>query len=136
MAKKKKSTRSKKKADAAALDNQSPFRHYSFAVIFMFLALLIMLGGFKTGGVGPKGIFNVLYWIFGWAAWFSVFGLIYIGVHMFKSEDHKMPVNRLSGLLAMLLFGAGFFFTVLSKEINGSLNTNRGGHVGRGVGNI
>jgi S-DNA-T family DNA segregation ATPase FtsK/SpoIIIE len=135
MPKKKKTTRTRKKADAA-VETKSPFWHLSAGAGLILLAILITLGGFHTGGIGPKGFFNVLYWIFGWAAWFTVFGLVYVGVHVFKSEEHKVPVNRLSGLLAMLLFGSGFFYTILAKQINGGLNTARGGHVGRGVGSL
>jgi S-DNA-T family DNA segregation ATPase FtsK/SpoIIIE len=134
MPKKKKATRKKPEVVETT---KSPFWNLSGAALLILFALLLVLGGFGTGGSGPKSVFHGLYWIFGLAAYFTAIGLIYIGGSMFKSEDHKLPVNRLTGLLAVLLFGGGFFYIVFSKtQANGSLFTNRGGHVGRGIGSL
>jgi S-DNA-T family DNA segregation ATPase FtsK/SpoIIIE len=136
MPKKKKTTR-KKKVEAVPEASKSPFWRLSGATALILLALLLLLGGFGTGGNGPVHVFHAFYWMFGLAAYFLPLGLAYIGIYMYRTEDHKLPVNKTSGVLAVLIFGGGFFYTVFAKtNLNGSLSTNRGGHVGRGIASI
>jgi S-DNA-T family DNA segregation ATPase FtsK/SpoIIIE len=135
MPKKKKSV--KKKAAAAPATPKSPFWRLSGATALILLAVLLLLGGFGTGGKGPVNVFHVFYFLFGLAAYFLPIGLAWIGIYMYKTEDHKLPVNKTSGVLATLIFGGGFFYTVFAKtNLNGTLTTNRGGHVGRGIASI
>jgi len=134
---KKKKTSRKKKAEAAPAASKSPFWRLSGATALIVLAVLLLLGGFGTGGTGPVKVFHAFYWMFGLAAYFLPIGLAYLGIYMYKSEDHKLPINKTSGVLAVLIFGGGFFYTVFAKtNIDGSLSTNRGGHVGRGIASI
>lgn len=133
MPKKKKTTRKKKlEVDKAP---KSPYLKLSVATLLILIAFLLLLGGFGSGGSGPVGLFHVIYWIFGWAAYITPIALIYLGIYMIRNEGHNLPANKLSGMLAVLLFSSGFFYTALaSKNSSGSWITNRGGHVGRGIG--
>ena len=101
MAKKKKTTR-KKKAVAETTE-RSPFWALSGAVILMLLAVFLLLGGFGTGGPLPVNLFNAAYAIFGWAAYLTPVALAYWGVHKFRAEDYRIPLNRLGGMAVCLI---------------------------------
>lgn len=134
MPQKKKTTKKK-----AALEQKpkSPFWNIAGAVGFILLAFLVLLGGFHSGGIGPVGLFHGFSWLFGWAAYFAPVALIGLGVYIIRSEDHKLPVNKISGMLAVLLFGSGFFYTALAhRNPSGDWTGNRGGQVGRGIGSL
>jgi S-DNA-T family DNA segregation ATPase FtsK/SpoIIIE len=134
MPKKKKAV--KKRVEAAPA-SKSPFWRLSGASALILVALFLLLGGFGSGGNGPVDLFHGFYWVFGLAAYFTPLGLVYLGVYMFKSDDHKLPANKVNGLLAVLLFGSGFFYSLLAKtNASGSFYTQKGGHVGRGVGGL
>ncbi len=135
MPKKKKTTRKKKVEEVAAA--RSPFWIFSVGVILVLVGLLLLLGSFGTGGTGPTHIFNAVYWVFGLAAFITPIALIYWGIYIFRSEEHKVPVNKLSGMFALLLFLSGFSYSIfVSKDINGNWSGGHGGQVGRGIGTV
>ena len=101
MAKRKKQTKSRKKNDAVSSD-RSAFWPLSGAILMMVLAVFLLLGGFGTGGVLPKKLFEGAYWTLGWAAYFTPLALIFFGVHKFISEDRNIPLDKFSGMLGFL----------------------------------
>src|ERR1700729_1968501 len=106
MAKKKKSTR-KKKADLEVVE-RSPFWPLSWAIAMILGAILLLLGGFGTGGPLPVDLFHGTYWLFGWASYLAPFALIYWGAYKFKVEEHRLPrANTISGL-AVVIFTAAW----------------------------
>ena len=132
MAKKKKS--SKKKAEPVYKE-RSPFWSYSAAVLLILAAIFLLIGGFGTGGNLPKGLFNGAYWLFGYAAWLTPIALTYWGVYKFAAEDHLVPLGKLFGMFAVLLFGSGWFFTAFTdKQADGTITGGHGGNVGSLVG--
>lgn len=131
MAQKKKTTNSRsRKAAEEAVVERSPFWAYTGAVLLCVVALFLLFGGFGTGGPLPKGLFHAGYWTFGWAAYLLPLALVYWGIYKFTSEDHRIPLAKLFGMLAILFFTAGFLFTAFaSKDVTGSW---AGGHGGQG----
>src|ERR1700722_10350367 len=100
MPKKKKTTR-KKKVDVKP-DEHASFWAQSGAVGMMLLAILLVLGGFGTGGPAPVDLFHGVYWTLGWAAYLAPVALIYWGVAKFTAEDHKIALHKLTSMLAAL----------------------------------
>jgi S-DNA-T family DNA segregation ATPase FtsK/SpoIIIE len=135
---KKKNTSRKRKADVSeAAAPKSPFWRLSGGVCLVLISLLLLLGGLGTGGSGPVNFFHAFYWIFGWAAYIMPVSLAYLGLYIFRSEDHNLQINKLSGMLAVLLFSSGFFYSALAtRNPSGAWTSNKGGQVGRGVGNL
>lgn len=134
MAKKKK--HSKKKAAEPVYAERSPFWGYSAGVLFVLVALFLLLGGFGTGGTLPKGLFSGAYWLFGWAAWLTPVAFVYWGINKFVAEDHRIPLGKLFGMLAVLLFGASWFYTAFaSKDTLGVYGGGHGGNAGQLIGN-
>ncbi|HET9098413.1 MAG TPA: DNA translocase FtsK 4TM domain-containing protein [Candidatus Saccharimonadales bacterium] len=135
MAKKKKTT-SKKRADAQVAA-KSPFWKLSRGMLLIVLALLVFLGGLGTGGPGPVDIFKAFFWLFGWAAYIAPILMLFLGVYIFRDEEHNLPVNRVTGSLILLLFGSGFFYTAFaSRSLSGSWTGQHGGHAGSGIGSF
>src|ERR1700722_1143304 len=108
MAKKKKPV--KKKQIKPEVNEQSSFWPLAGAVVLMLIALLILLGGFGTGGVLPKDLFHGVYWALGWAAFLAPVALIFFGILKFTDEEKRIPLNRLVGMLAFLILSSAWFF--------------------------
>jgi S-DNA-T family DNA segregation ATPase FtsK/SpoIIIE len=131
-AKKKKTTRKKKVEEAA---ERSPFWAYSAAILLMLVAVFLLLGGFGTGGSLPVGLFHGAYWAFGWAAYITPVALIYWGIYKFKAEDHRIPLDKLFGMLAVLIFASAWAYTAFaSKDTLDEWTGGHGGAVGELVG--
>jgi len=90
MAKKKKASKKKAVVEPMVVE-RSPFWGYCLAVLMMVVALFMLLGGFGTGGALPKGLFEAMFWFFGWAAWLVPPILVFWGVYKFSTEDHRLP---------------------------------------------
>lgn len=136
MAKKKKPVQKKKKAEAE-IAPKSPFWKLSKGMLLVVVALLVLLGGFGTGGPGPIGLFKAFFWVFGWAAYIAPILMVYLGVYIFRDEDHNLPVNRVTGSLILLLFASGFFYTSFaSRSLSGTWTGEHGGHAGSGIGSF
>ncbi len=117
MAQKKKPTNSRsKKAAEEAVVERSPFWAYTGAVLLCVTALFMLFGGFGTGGPLPKGLFHAGYWLFGWAAYLLPLALVYWGIYKFTAEDHRIPLAKLFGMLAILFFTSGFLFTTFASH--------------------
>ena len=133
MAKKKKQTRKRKVVEAEV--ERSPFWPLSWAIAMMVAAILLLLGGFGTGGPLPIDLFHGAYWLFGWAAYLTPFALIYWGAYKFKAEEHRLPRgNTISGL-AVVIFAAAWAFTAFAgKDAAGAWSGGHGGQIGKLVG--
>jgi S-DNA-T family DNA segregation ATPase FtsK/SpoIIIE len=135
MAKKKKPVR-KKKVDIEPSE-QSSFWAQAFAVVMMLLAILLLLGGFGTGGPAPIDIFKGVYWTIGWAAYLTPIALIYWGVSKFTAENHKIALHKLTSMLAVLILSSSFFYTAFAvRNSTGAWGKGHGGQVGQGIGNL
>ena len=134
MANKKKT---KKKKVVAQPIERSPFWAMAGAVVLVLLAFLLLLGGFGTGGKAPIDLFKGAYWTLGWAAYLTPVALVYWGAYKFISEDRRIPLAKLTSMLAVLIFASSWFDTAFASK--GKLGNWAGGHggtVGRGIGNV
>jgi S-DNA-T family DNA segregation ATPase FtsK/SpoIIIE len=134
MAKKKKSK--KKSAPQVAPAERSPFWALSGAIILIVLAIFLLLGGFGTGGTLPIDMFKGAYWLFGWAGYLTPVALIYWGVIKFRSEERRVPLNKLVSMMAILIFASSWLHvTFASKDPQtSSWIGGHGGNVGSTVG--
>jgi S-DNA-T family DNA segregation ATPase FtsK/SpoIIIE len=129
MAKKKKQTRAKKKVQAAPKD--SVFWPLAGAIIMMVVAFFLLLGGFGAGGDLPVGMFNWMYVVFGWAAYFTPVALVYWGVLKFTSEDRRIPLDKLAGMFAFLILSAAWLHVAFIPSGTTDLyQAGRGGVLG------
>lgn len=134
MAKKKKQTRSRKKAAPEAVE-QSPFWPMAGAILLIVLAVFMLFGGFGTGGPLPKGLFSGTYWALGWAAYLAPIALVWFGIVKFKAEDKKVPLGQFIAMLAALIFTASWLHVIfVNKLADGTYNGGSGGETGRLVG--
>ncbi len=133
-AKKKKPVK-KKKVEVVA--ERSPFWALSGAIVLMLVALLLLLGGFGTGGPLPVNLFHAIYWTLGWAAYLTPVALVYWGVYKFTAEDRRIPLGKLVGMLSLLLFASGWSYTAFAaKNAAGNWSGGHGGELGKGVGSV
>ena len=134
MPRKKKQTKGKRNVSSATTE-QSAFWPLIGGVALIVIALLLLFGGFNTGGPLPKDLFHGDYWTLGWAAYLAPVALVYWGVYKFTSDDRQIPLDKLISMLAVLLFSSSFFFTsMVTHNAHGVLVGGHGGNVGRVIG--
>jgi len=135
MAKKKK--HSKKKNHDVDISEKSTFWPITVAILMFVAALFLLLGGFGTGGVLPKGMFNGAYWALGWAAYLTPLALIYWGIAKFSSEDRKISLSKWASMLSFLIFSSSWLHVAfVSKPSEFSEYTSgHGGAIGSLIGN-
>ena len=144
MAQKKKSVKKKSAArkgrpakSSAAQVERSSFWPLAGAIGLVLLAFLLLLGGFGVGGPLPVNLFKGAYWLLGWVAYATPVALVYWGVHKFKSEDRQIPLDKLVGMLALLLFASCWaYVTFATKNPMGNWAGGHGGEVGLIIGNV
>lgn len=134
MAKKKKSAKKKKVTPVVA--ERSPFWELAGGTGLILVALLLLLGGFGIGGLLPVKLFDGFYWTLGWAAYLAPVALAYWGLHKLTSEERKLPVSRLLGLVLVLIFAGTWSYTALATKSSGSWGGDYGGVLGKGIGNV
>lgn len=136
MAKKKKKQTRKKNIEPV-IKERSPFWALSIAIGFILIAVLMLLGSFKTGGPLPVGLFHIAYWMFGWAGYVMPFALIFWGVYKFHDEEHRLPVSKFISMLLVLIFAAGWAMVMFATQNSaGGWNGGHGGTFGKVVGNL
>lgn len=130
---KKKQTRRKKVAEETI--ERPAFWPMAAGVLMVVLALLILLGGFDTGGPLPKALFHAGYWLFGIAAYLLPLAFVYWGATTFTSEDHRIGKGKWLGMTALLAFAAAFLFTTFATaQPAGGYEGGHGGNVGHLLG--
>jgi DNA segregation ATPase FtsK/SpoIIIE, S-DNA-T family len=136
MARKKKSTKGRKKKVEAVKDvspnTVSYFWRQVFAVGIIVLALFISLGGLNMGGALPIWLFSASAWLIGFAAFIFPFVLIFLAVHKLRHEEFMIPFGILASSLLFLSAIAGMLHVFLDRTESGSAASNGtyGGHVG------
>ncbi len=139
MVKKKKHSR-KKSSKKALQEVKAPsvFWPVAGAILMIVLAGFLLLGGFGTGGALPKSIFNGVYWALGWTAYLTPIALVFWGVYKFRSEDHQIPLVKVSSMLAFLILAAGWVSVAFGETgaIKGSITGAQGGSIGNLVGGM
>ena len=135
MAAKKKKSAKKKVVDTPSGGERSPFWAYTGAIFLILAAVFLLIGGFGTGGPLPVNLFHGAYWALGYAAYLTPIALAYWGVYKFTSEDRRIPLGKLLGMAAVLLFASSWFYTAfVTKDPNTALVGGHGGEVGKAFG--
>ncbi len=135
MPKKKKTV--KRKKPLALNTERSPFWAYAGAILFMLLALFLLLGGFNSGGPLPVNLFHGAYWTFGWVAYLTPIALIYWGIYKFMAEDRRIPLSKLSAMLALLILSSAWAYVAfVTKNRTKNWIGGHGGMVGKGIGSV
>lgn len=140
MAKKKKRT-TKRKSTKKKVENipKEPnlFLRQFGAVLLLVLALFLLLGGFGTGGSLPKGMFGLMYDLFGIAAYLTPIALGYWGIHKIRAEEHQLPFNRILSMATLIAVSSLWFNVVFAtKDATGAWENGKGGSVGELIGGI
>lgn len=126
--KKKKNNKKKKSAEPVAV--RSPFWPLTGAILLILAGLFLLLGGFGTGGPLPQGMFDGVYWAFGWAGYFSPLALIYFGVLKFRSETYEVPLGKLLAMLSFVVLSSSLFHTMGADLSGTSVEEHDGGNGG------
>lgn len=105
------------------------------AIVMMVVAFFLLLGGFGAGGNLPVGLFNWMYAVFGWAAYFTPIALVYWGVLKFTSEDRRIPLDKLISMFAFLVLAAAWIHVAfVDTSAANLLESGRGGVLGGVIG--
>jgi S-DNA-T family DNA segregation ATPase FtsK/SpoIIIE len=131
MAKKKRKTRAKKNEP---VEEKTKFWPVVGAIVLFIVALLLLLGGFNTGGALPKDLFHVAYWLFGWGGYLTPLVLAYWGVHKLLHEDKRVPFYKAISIAVVLLFASSWLFTAFAGKTNNTYTGGHGGQVGAVIG--
>jgi S-DNA-T family DNA segregation ATPase FtsK/SpoIIIE len=133
MAKKKKKSG---KGKAPVVRERSPFWAYVGATLLCVVGLFVLLGGFGTGGTLPVSLFKAIESALGTAAWLSPFALVYWGIYKFKSEDRRIPLGKVTGIVLVMAFAAAFLFAATASRPSESspYEDGQGGAVGSMLG--
>jgi S-DNA-T family DNA segregation ATPase FtsK/SpoIIIE len=133
MAKKKKRTAAKKKAEPK---KNTGFWHSVYAVTLIIAGVVLAFGAFISAPV-PHGFWNGVWWALGASAVITPLILMYLGILKFVSDDHRIPFPNLFGSVALLVFLASFMHTSFAQAAaDGTYSGGHGGTVGQAVGNI
>jgi S-DNA-T family DNA segregation ATPase FtsK/SpoIIIE len=132
MAKRKKRT-SKKQAPK----EPSMFWRVMRGVFLVVLGLLLLLGGFGTGGSLPVKLFGWVYDAFGLAGYFAPLACFYWAVHKFKHEEKVVPFRNIASMASFVIVASAWLHTGFATRDSSELPWagGYGGAVGRTIGN-
>jgi S-DNA-T family DNA segregation ATPase FtsK/SpoIIIE len=116
----------------------SPFWKQVYAFLLIVFAIFLLLGGLGTGGAFPTWLFKEASWLFGMAAYFLPFTIIYIAVVKFRSEGHVVPFSKLlsSILTPALLAGILHIFIDRAEASSAAAQGLYGGQIGNFVSSL
>lgn len=136
MAKKKKN--SKKKNRDVEQSERSVFWPITGSILMFVTALFLLLGGFGTGGVLPKGMFQGAYWALGWAAYLTPVALIYWGIAKFRSDDRQIPFGKSVSMLSFLIVSSCWLHVAFVSKLDefSEYVGGHGGSIGALLGNL
>lgn len=119
MAKKKKrnSKRKSSKKKVETVDKEpNYFLRQTGAVLLLLIAVFLLLGAFGTGGSLPKGMFSIMYDLFGRAAYLTPFVLGYLGVKKLKAEDNVLPLSSILSVSALVIMTSAWFHVAFASK--------------------
>jgi S-DNA-T family DNA segregation ATPase FtsK/SpoIIIE len=140
MAKKKKRT-SKKKAPAKKVASPTVkepniFVRQVSAISMLVLGIFLLLGGFGTGGSLPTGLFDLVYDLFGVAAYITPIALWYWGIFKLKADENVLPASQVLSMSSVLLLSAAWLHVVFVTRLdeNAEWTDGKGGAIGEIIG--
>ncbi len=106
------------------------------SIAMLFAAILLLLGGFGTGGSLPVGMFDIVYTVLGVAAYLSPIALAYWGIHKLRAEEHDLPSSRIISMSALLIAFASWLHVAFATRVTPSSQwmDGKGGGVGETIG--
>lgn len=141
MAKKKKRKSAKKPIRIDREPNM--FLRGAWAVMLFVIAVFLLIGSFGQGGFLPKAMWSGVYSTFGMASFMVPVALVFWGVYKFKTEEHKIPLSKISSMTTLLVLLAAWFHaafatqdSALSSEGSVVWVGGHGGAIGRVVGGV
>lgn len=135
MAKKKKQTKRKPKIEEVERE-KSAFWAIAGSVLLMIIGVFLLLGMFGTGGSLPIGMYGVIYDVLGYAAVLSSIAAIFWGYLKFRSENRRIPLAKMAGMILLIVSVAGFMHVVFASEqsLTGEFTGGKGGGLGEVIG--
>lgn len=132
MAKRKKTKKSKKEGN-----NSSSFWRGLGAVSLIITGIALAFGFFIEAPI-PERLWNGSWWLVGAATVIAPFGLIYLGSLKFLSEDQRIPLPKIVGVVSLFTFFASWLHVAfLHESPDGTgLIGGYGGAVGSVVGGL
>lgn len=104
------------------------------SVLMIVTAVFLLLGGFGTGGSLPVGMFDLVFKVFGGAAYLTPLALVYWAVNKLKAEEFNLPPSKVLSMSSLLItFSAWLHVAFVSRPTETAEFT--GGH-GGGLGEI
>ena len=132
MAKKAKRGRPPKKQKSEL--KESGFWRGLAAVSLVIIGLVLAFGSFIDAPI-PKAVWDGAWMALGAAAIFAPFALIYLGGLKFITEDQRIPLPKIVGVMAFLVFFSSWLFAGFAvTQSDGSLAGGHGGEVGATIG--
>lgn len=138
MAKKKKRT-SKKKSTSRKKVSEVPKEPNLFVrqvggVLMLVAAVFLLLGGFGTGGSLPQGMFNLVYGVFGVAAYLSPVAFAFWGFHKLKAEENDLPLSVILSMSSLLIISSAWLHVGFATRV--SATSPWDGGYGGGLGEL
>lgn len=131
MAKKKKRTAAKKKAEPK---KNTGFWRGIYAIVLIIAGVVLTFGAFISAPI-PRAFWQGVWAALGAATVIAPFALMYLGSLKFLSEDHKIPLPNMAGTLSLLVFFAGLTYSAFVQvAADGTLAGGHGGAIGRALG--
>lgn len=102
------------------------------AVVLIILALLLVLGIFRAGGVFPVATRDATAYLLGWTLYILPIVMVFRAVQVFKAENNKIPAVVTAATVLFLLFISGFMqlMSVDPKSLQAAQTGSGGGVFG------
>lgn len=130
MAKRKKS---KKRSQAQSVPAPSSGAMLNITnIVLVIISTLTLVGWFNTGGALPIGLYDTFHWLFGMAAAFVAFNIIYLVIYRFARKGEGSSLKNVLSACGLWVVMAGFFyiFTLKTGETSEPANSD-GGFIGQ-----
>lgn len=136
MAKKRKTARKNGRQSRPAAKAPSSFWRGLGAVSLIIAGIVLAFGAVISAPI-PKGLWDGVWWALGAATLVAPFALVYLGLLKFLSEDQRIPLPKMVGVVSLLVFLASWLHTMfLRQDAFGVANGGYGGRTGETVGDL
>ena len=135
MAKKRKYTKRKSQKDEAK--DLSGFWRGVGALILIIAGIVLGFGAFISAPI-PHDFWHGAWWALGIAAIAAPFALVYLGSLKFITEDQRIPLAKMLGVVGFLVFFASWLHTAFLHHVDGvtALVGGHGGQTGKAIGDV
>ncbi len=104
------------------------------AAVVLIVAGIILLFGAIVSAPFPHDFWHGVWWAVGGATILVPFGLIYLGILKLASEEQRIPLAKLLGVVGLTVFLAAWLAAAFGHvDAHGSLVGGHGGHLGQTI---